>query len=142
MRRCFASGVDSIVEAQEQVARNYFADGSVDAACPPVRALLEIMVHGQYEGMTINDPRLRAMFTREATIASEWYQERLLTKQQRDCALWRRHLEAVEKFRPTAGFDIASRMTAAREQLARVSSPAYLEQLIGTIGADPFHCQI
>jgi hypothetical protein len=26
-----------------------------------------------------------------------------------------------------------------RHQLERVSAPAYLEELVGTIGADPFH---
>jgi hypothetical protein len=30
----------------------------------------------------------------------------------------------------------------ARAQLSRVSSPAYLDELVGTIGADPFHKQI
>jgi hypothetical protein len=33
-------------------------------------------------------------------------------------------------------------MQSARAELARVSSPAYLTELRGTIGADPFHGQI
>ena len=47
----FAAGVDAIVEAQRRVALNYFEDGSVEAACPPLKALLHIMAHGEYEGM-------------------------------------------------------------------------------------------
>ena len=39
-------------------------------------------------------------------------------------------------------FDVAERIQAARQQLARVSSPAYLSELRGTIGADPLTAQI
>jgi hypothetical protein len=89
------------------------------------------------------------MFTRESLLSSEWYAERLRTKQQRDIALWRRHVHALEQFRSAglefppqdgAGFEIRSAL--ARTQLARVTSPAYLDELIGTIAADPFHDQI
>ena len=38
--------------------------------------------------------------------------------------------------------DFESRYALARAELARVTSPAYLEELVGTIGADPFHGQI
>ena len=38
--------------------------------------------------------------------------------------------------------DVDALLKTSREQLARVSSPAYLGELAGTIGADPFHCQI
>jgi len=132
----FVSGVESIVEAQARVARNYFEDGSVDAACPPLKALLHVMVHGHYEGMGIDDPKLRAMFSREAMLKSEWYQERLRVKQERDVALWRRHLAALERVHAEG------MLIVAREQLARVSAPSYLDELVGTIGADPFTLQI
>jgi hypothetical protein len=140
----YASGVDAIVEAQTRVARGYFEDGSADAACPPLRALLHVMVHGQYEGMTLADPKLRALFDREATIRSDWYRERLRVKQRRDVALWQGHVRALESHRPEAGElpDLARRRAAAQEGLARVSAPAYLEELTGTIGADPFHLQL
>ena len=145
----FATGIDSIVESQRRVAMNYFEDGSVDAACPPLKALLHIMVHGQYEGKGVEDPAIRGLFTREALLQSDWYRERLHTKQERDIALWRRHLSALEVFRSTSRsaaasqtLDIEGLMRTSREQLARVASPAYLEELVGTIGADPFHGQI
>jgi phosphoenolpyruvate carboxykinase (diphosphate) len=129
----FAAGVDAIVETQTRVALQYFEDGSVDAACPPLRALLHIMAHGSYQGMGVDAPEIRGMFTREALLASDWYRERLETKQKRDIALWTRHVASVE----TAGMDAE----AARLQLARVSAPNYLQELEGTIGADPFHLQ-
>src|SRR5580658_8079656 len=40
--RCFSEGVEAICEAQRRVALDYFEDGSVEAACPPVKALLHI----------------------------------------------------------------------------------------------------
>ncbi len=144
----FATGVDAIVESQRRVALNYFEDGSVEAACPPLKALLHIMAHGVYEGMGVEHPELRAMFTREHLLESEWYHERLRVKQQRDIALWRRHIAALEAFGATPAIaaggqlDAAALLASARQQLARVDSAEYLGELTGTIGADPFHGQI
>lgn len=130
----FVAGVEAICEAQRTVALNYFEDGSVEAACPPVRALLHIMAYGHYNGKGVDDPSVRGMFTREALLASDWYAERLVTKQVRDIALWQRHVAALE----AAG---AEGLEQAKLELARVSSPGYLAELRGTIGADPFHSQ-
>ena len=137
----FVRGVEAIVEAQRSVAMNYFEDGSIEAACPPIRALLHIMVHGEYEGMTESDPKLRAMFTRKSLLASDWYQERIRTKQILDTSLWMRHVDALDEFL-SSGYrvpqiDIHERLTLAREQLTRVRSENYLHELVGTIGADP-----
>ncbi len=41
--QCFSEGVEAICEAQRLVALNYFEDGSVEAACPPIKAMLHIM---------------------------------------------------------------------------------------------------
>ncbi|MEO8373182.1 MAG: hypothetical protein ABI806_28615, partial [Candidatus Solibacter sp.] len=84
----FAEGVDAVVEAQTRVARQYFQDGSVEAACPPLKALLHIMANGQYEGKGVEDVAVRRLFTREYLMQSEWYAERLRAKQSRDVALW------------------------------------------------------
>ena len=138
----FAVGVDAIVEAQQRVALQCFEDGSVQAACPPLKALLHMMAHGHYEGFGIEAPEIRGLFVRETVLASDWYQERLFTKQERDKALWQRHAAALEAFRANRGtMDIEARLELAHSQLARVSSPSYLNELRGTIGADPFHGQ-
>ena len=128
---------------------HYFTDGSVEAACPPLKALLHIMVQGEYEGLPLDSPAIRRMFTRESMLASEWYAERLRVRQERDVALWKRHVAAVEVFRaepsrahPAESLDIEALVAAAREQMARVSAPAYLKELSGTPGADPFHGQM
>jgi hypothetical protein len=113
----FAEGVEAICEAQQKVAANYFEDGSVEAACPPVKALLYIMAHGHYEGKDVHHPEIRSLFTREAVLASDWYQERLRSKQARDIARWT--------------------LAGSADDLARVSTPEYLASLVGTLGADP-----
>jgi hypothetical protein len=137
----FAAGVEAIAAAQTRVAQNYFYDGSVEAACPPLRALLHIMARGEWEGKGIGDPRFRAMFTRESVLESDWYKQRLHAKQERDIALWSRHIAALEAFVSGPGsrqFDVRSLLGEARAQMARVSATAYLAELVGTIGADPF----
>jgi phosphoenolpyruvate carboxykinase (diphosphate) len=142
----FADGVDNIVEAQQRVASAYFADGSIDDACPPLKALLHIMARGDYEGKDASHPEVRALFTREALLASDWYQERLTIKQKRDVALWQRHVRSLTEFLTRAGHQdeakrlgVAGRLEHARAELERVSAPEYLRSLVGTIGADPVH---
>lgn len=142
----FAAGVNAIVEAQARVAREYFDDGSVEAACPQIKALLHIMAFGHFEGMSADDPSLRRMFTREALLASDWYRGRLRAKQERDVRLWTRHVAALEAYiakskedprsAASRGFDAATLLQEACERLRKVSAPAYLDELMGTIGAD------
>jgi hypothetical protein len=137
----FVAGVDAIVEAQRLVALNYFEDGSIEAACPPIKALLHVMAHGHYNGMTEKDPAFRALFGREALMESDWYKDRLRVKQERDKALWSRHKCALNQFLASGldGDESAWRATlrAVNQQLKRVSSAEYLEELNGTIGLEP-----
>ncbi len=142
----FADGVANIVEAQRRVAAEYFEDGAYEDACPPLQALLHIMAHGQFEGKDASDPAIRGLFTREALLASDWYQERLAIKQKRDVALWERHTRSLREFLASPGhrdearrLGIGPRLEHARAELDRVSSPEYLRALVGTIGADPVH---
>jgi hypothetical protein len=140
----FVSGIEAMVEAQRRVALLYFDDGSVEQACPPVKALLHIMAHGHYEGEGIESPRIRGLFQREVVLGSDWYQERLRVKQRSDVALWRRHVEALEQACANVDaedaerrVELQARLEEARTELARVRSVEYLGSLVGTIGADP-----
>ena len=140
----FVDGLDNIIETQRRVALNYFDDGSIDAACPPLKALLNIMAYGEYEGKTITDPSIRALFTRDALISSDWYQARLDAKAGVDQALWKRHLAYLESFITKPNYQselkrlkIEERIAKAKAMLERVSSPAYRNSLVGMIGADP-----
>jgi hypothetical protein len=140
----FADGMLNVITTQRTVAERYFKDGSVDSACPPLKALLHIMVHGNWEGHSLCDPLLRQLFTRESMLESDWYRERLSSKQQFDVRLWHRHIGYLETFltRPTHADEakrlgIETRLERAREQLDHVKQLSYLGELLGTIGRDP-----
>ena len=53
----FADGVEHIVESQQKVAQQYFEDGSYELACPPLQALLSIMVDGHFNGQQLEMPK-------------------------------------------------------------------------------------
>jgi hypothetical protein len=137
----FVAGVDAIVQAQRNVALNYFADGSLEQACPPIKALLHIMAHGHYNGAAPGESCIQKMFTRESLLESEWYADRLRAKQRIDIGLWQRHQTAVESFLrkgiPAPEIDLEARLSAVRNSLARIREESYLAELEGTIGADP-----
>ncbi len=140
----FIDGVHNIVEAQERVARRYFEDGSIDEACPPLKALLSIMAYGHYQGLDVHTPQVRALFTREALLASDWYRRRLEVKLERELALWRRNLDELMRFRQNPHnveearrLDLDTRIAYARAQLAKLETPAAWRAYIGTLGADP-----
>ena len=140
----FVDGMDNIVATQKRVAQMYFDDGSIRQACPPLQALLHVMLNDEWEGKNLDHPGLRRLFTVENLLASDWYAARLKAKQNVDRRLWRRHVEYLNQFLRKAShvdvaekLDIASRLTAARKTLAEVEAAAYLEQLTGTLGADP-----
>jgi hypothetical protein len=76
------------------------------------------MAFGHYEGKAAEEPCIRAMFTRESLLASDWYRDRLCAQQAHDIAFWTRY-------------------GGTNEHLRYVKSEAYLTSLVGTIGADP-----
>jgi hypothetical protein len=140
----FADGMDNIVSTQKRVAERYFEDGSARQACPPLRALLSIMVEGEWEGKDLAHVEVRALFTREKLLASDWYAARLAAKQKVDSRLWRRHVDYLERFSRVAShadeaarLDIAGRLTSARTALRQIETPAHLEKLRGGLGAEP-----
>jgi hypothetical protein len=140
----YVDGINNIVETQQRVAQRYLDDGSVEDACPPLQALLNIMATGEYQGKDVHHPEIRTMFTREYLLASDWYQERLEIKQHRDIALWQRHLQSLTDFMnlPTHTDEaerlmINERLQTAHDKLENVKSSTYLQSLVGTIGADP-----
>ena len=137
----FADGIKYIVEAQQRSAQQYFDDGSIEFACPPLKVLLTIMAFGHYEGKTERDPAVRTLFTRESLLASDWYRERLATKQRRDIELWERHRGYLEAYlqeransEPADLATVVERQKIVSRELERVSRPEYLTELVGTLG--------
>ena len=140
----FADGIKYVTEAHRQVAQNYLDDGSIDDACPTIRALLHIMANDEFEGMTVSDGRFRDMFTRDYLLSSDWYRERLVTKQQRDIQLWQRHLAYLQDYQTNSGrqdvakqLNLQQRQQYAESQLRAARDDQYVTSLIGTLGADP-----
>jgi len=140
----FVDGMDNICATHRRVAESYFADGGVELACPPLKALLHIMAYGQFEGKTLNSPEIRALFTRENLLVSPWYKQRLEAKQKIETSLWKRHVTYLEAYldRPSYAdtvtrLDLSGCLTHARNKLQEVQSSAYRDRLDGTLGVQP-----
>jgi hypothetical protein len=140
----YVDGIDNVYEAQQRVAQLYIQDGSIDNACPPLKALLHIMAEGQYQGKTISDPAIRDMFTLNYLLQSDWYKQRLEIKQQRNSLLWQQHkayiqqqLSKTERNDSTA--ELNQKLERVEQMLSEINDPAYLEHLQGTLGADWVH---
>ena len=140
----FVEGMENVVATQKRVAAHYFADGSIAWACPPLKALLHIMRDDHYEGRTLADPAIRAMFTRESVLASDWYLARLRAKQGVDVRLWERHANYLEKVVRHPGYagvvermGLVRRLESARAKLAEVHAADYPASLAGMTGAEP-----
>lgn len=140
----FADGICHIVEAQQRIARHYFEDQSFEFACPPLKVLLEILANGTWQGKDHKAPEVRAMFARDAILLSDWYSERLKSKQAVDQKLWQRHIfyltEYCHRTTHTAVIErlkLNERLQQAHQRLIACQSPQYLESLRGTLGVDP-----
>ena len=135
----FVDGMDNMAGAHKRAAEMYFNDGSIEGACPPLKALLHIMKDGNYEGKTLEDESIRKMFTFESVINSEWYAERLITRQQIEV----NHLQTVLANLQSLPAEEKTSQTAAeiesvKARIKTVKSMGYLKSLAGTLGADPF----
>mmetsp|Transcript_116777 Transcript_116777/g.371632 ORF Transcript_116777/g.371632 Transcript_116777/m.371632 type:complete len:1143 (-) Transcript_116777:58-3486(-) len=140
----FVDGVNNLLEAQEKAASSYIADGSIDDACPPLRAVLFCMAKGcTPEGHTICSPEVRALFEREHLMSSAWYHERLRAKQRQEVKRLSKGVEALREFLKIGSestvdrLGIRERLRAAEEQLSIAPSEGFFESLVGTTGAEP-----
>jgi hypothetical protein len=149
----FIDGVKNIIESGAKAAQSYFEDGTIEMASPPLRALLHIMVNGEYEATTpsgksiwtLESPEFRAQFTPEALLESEWYAERLVTQQNRDIKIWSEGLTELGAFLNTYAESLPSaerdlymeRMDQLQHLIDRAEGLEYLDSLRGSIGADP-----
>ena len=140
----WADGILHIAEAQQKAAQRYIDDGSYELACPPLQAILRIMAEGSWHGHDANSPTVRKLFTREYLLSSDWYRERLAKKQEVEVKRWSDCVSYLESFLDSPHrsevareMKLKSRLKYAQEQLAHVSSDGYLDELVGTVGADP-----
>jgi hypothetical protein len=98
------------------------------------------MVYGQYEGMTLESPKFREMFTYEYLIKSDFYKERLKNKQANDIWLFSKFVENIKKSIDKYGDDVKvaeilkDRLVYAERKLEEVSKKEYLLKLNNTLG--------
>jgi hypothetical protein len=142
----FADGIKNICEAQQKVAKAYIEDGSVEGFIPPLKALIYIMATGEYEGKDINSSEIRNLFTRESVVNSDWYKERLKIKQSRKVDCNKMHINYLEEFvkhehnqYEVERMSINEKLNKIHEHLKWVESEKYLENINGTLGADPIY---
>jgi hypothetical protein len=140
----FVDGMDNIIATQQRVAEHYFADGSIDDACPPLRALLRIMRDGQFDSKGLEHPDVRALFTCDHLLGSDWYAARLKARQAVDIRLWQRHVRYLEQFLTKSNYaaeaerlGLQERLVMSRQTLAQMKQRAHVRQLHGTLGTDP-----
>jgi hypothetical protein len=140
----FADGMANVVETQRRVAEAYFADGSVEHACPPLKALLHIMKFDEWEGKGLDAPEFRGLFTRENLLKSDWYRERLIARQRVEQYQLKQRISYLKAFlskdthaEEARRLGIGDRLQTVENELTRAESEGYLGELEGTIGAEP-----
>ncbi len=140
----FADGVLYIAEAQRRVATQYLSDGGYELACPPLQAILNIMAYGDHEGLTIDDPQIRSMFTREALLQSDWYRRRLREQKHRDIEHWRSFEKRLNRFMASKShadsvqeLNLHERIAYAQQKRAAAEADDYEQRIAGSLGADP-----
>ena len=131
----FADGLDNILTTHRVVAENYFNDGSIELACPPMKALLHIMRDGTYEGKGLEDPEIRSLFEPQTILGSDWYAARLDAKQKVDIAHWQKIIGYLDAYYlPLENLDDLRKKASERLEASR--GKAYRELLEGTLGRD------
>ncbi len=142
----YVDGIRNITETQQRVAQSYFNDGGIDLAVPPLKALLNIMANGEFEGKSLQDPEIRDLFDREKVISSDWYQARLQAKAKLRSSALNKHIVDLEEFLQREHYageadrlELHARLEGTRDRLAEMENnpEAYVETLQGTIGVEP-----
>ena len=141
----FADSVDTIVATHSRVAQAYIDDGTISYACPPLKALLEIMANGSSaEGWTLSSPEFRSLFTAESVLGSDWYAARLDAKQNLDVRRADFSLASLDHFMSQSNnaevvtrLDMAGRRQNIQGWHDRWSSQTYRDYLVGTLGVQP-----
>lgn len=141
--KAFSASIENLSITQRRVAEGFKKDGTYEALCPPLKALVDIMISGEHKGMARNHPDIRKMFEREVILNSAWYKERLTEKQKRDVAYWESNLAYLKTIRESdryeavaAHFNVDVKIVEAEAKLKHIRSEHYLKELEGTIGAD------
>ncbi|HEY9054883.1 MAG TPA: hypothetical protein VIO60_08700 [Rectinemataceae bacterium] len=139
----YVDGIENIAAAMKKSAEAYFEDGSIDAAIPPLKAILSIMAKGDYEGKSVHDPDLRALFDKEKVLASPWYMERLEAYRGREIAYMDASVSYLRRFLAQRSDPDSlqarkaqAELSKVRDRLAALAEPEYRDMVMGSIGKD------
>ena len=141
----YADSLKNLMETGKMVAKRYFDDESIEKACPPLRALLEIMYKGNWEGKGLMDEEFRSLFDSKTILASDWYHERLKTRILVNRKFWQARIEYLEGFlaneinRETCErLDVEARMEFAKDALSELDNESEsVSRIHGCLGTDP-----
>jgi len=142
----FVDGVENIAAAMEKSAKAYFEDGSYESAIPPLKAVLSVMAHGDYEGKSLQDPEVRALFNRDYVLASDWYKARIDHYREHEIAYIESSISYLRKFlaeraepKSLTERRVQAELSSAHGRLEQLLAPNYIERIWGTIGLDPLY---
>ena len=141
----YADSLLNLVEAGKLVAKRYFKDGCIERACPPLKALLEIMANGSWEGKGLKSKEFRSLFKPEAILESEWYLERLETRINVTQNYWTGRVQYLEEFlkdhinrEASDRLGIEKRLIFAKKALSQLESRVdAVSRIQGCLGTDP-----
>ncbi len=141
---CFADAMKNITDTHRYVSEHYFADGSIELASPPLKALLHIMRDGHWQKKKLEDPEFRQLFDREVFMQSEWYSACLEHAVSREKDVLQHGIEALDRFLASANradtaaqLGLQERRTQVARRLEELSRADAASHLRGTIGCDP-----
>jgi len=142
----FVDGVENIAEAMEKSARAYLEDGSIEAAIPPLKAVLSVMATGSFEGKSIHDPELRMLFDRKHVVASDWYRARLESYKGQEIAYIEKSISYIRRYlaeraepKSLSARRAQGELARAKERLEQLMAADYLDFVDGSIGKDPLY---
>ena len=141
----YADSLYNLVEAGKHVAKRYFQDGSIKKACPPLRALLEIMCNGNWEGKGLLDPEFRKLFEPESILKSDWYESRLKTRVEITKKYWQQRVEYLKAFlddhanrEASKRLDVSQRLNFSEDAVERLENEnEAIDRIHGCLGTDP-----
>ena len=141
----YADSIKNLVEAGKIVAQRYFDDGSIEKACPPLKALITIMVKGEWEGKKITDSDFRELFDPKNIMLSDWYQERLKTRIKVTKNYWESRIEYLDQFmadqknkESIERLAIKDKKEFSIDALSRLKDQSEsIKRIHGCIGTDP-----
>ena len=141
----YADSLYNLVDAGKNVAKRYFQDGSAEKACPPLRALLEIMSSGSWEGNGLLDAEFRNLFHPESILKSEWYEARLKTRVEVTKRYWEKRVEYLKAFlddhanrEASRRLGVSERLNFSKDALTRLENESEaVARIHGCLGTDP-----